>query len=125
MLQQIKADLAARPLIPAVAGGAAAAVDDRVLIIGGQIASGIDVINFSATCSPSKIYDPDVDESYPSGLGNASLYRDGVYVGKVLVRHGNPSWPAPFIAGQLLRVVGESIVGSGGSYEQTALVVSW
>jgi hypothetical protein len=112
MLQQIKADLAARPLIPAVAGGAAAA-QLRLLIIGGNTSNGVNCIKFASSVTPAKVYDPDVDTTYPDGLGRAVLFVDGVDSGRVLVRHLFESWKAPLIGGQVMRVTGTAKIGSG------------
>lgn len=103
-------------------GGASAA--RRLLIIGGQVSSGIDIIQYSASVTATSVYDPDTDSSYPSGMGRAWLIEDDLVVRRVLVRHNVSSWRVPLVAGQAPRTVATVTVSYSGT-DMTCWVPSW
>lgn len=127
-LERIEADLARRPLWSPVA--TAATTDRRLLIIGGQVVSGIDCIQYAASVTPAAAYDPDVTTTYPAGLGRAWLIEDGVNKGRVLVRHNLPGYMAVLIAGERARASYQETLtyysgGGGAVITMTAWCWDW
>lgn len=105
-------------------GGGGATPERRLLIIGGQVSSSIDIIQYAASVTPAAVYDPDVDASYPAGLGRAWLIEDGLAVSRVLVRHNVAGWRVPFVAGQAPRTLTTVTITYSGT-DMTCWVPSW
>ncbi len=89
-------------------GASASASSSFLQIIQGQeIATGQYAINYSASLTLTQLYDPDVDTTYPSGLGNAWLWTNGARsTGRVLVRHDATDYQFMLLAGVRRRVLG-------------------
>lgn len=113
-------------------GGAAVAVKKELIvnILGGNVLSnGLDGIYYGETVTPTKVYDPNVDDEYPNGLGRALLYIDGVpQTSKVLVRHDYSNYLTPFLIGQTFYVLGtdsiEYVENEGAENEvRTAMTI--
>jgi hypothetical protein len=100
--------VAARPAIAGKAGGGSEP-ERLVSIIGGNLlGSGAYGIKFvSALPTVDKFYDPDVDTTFPDGLGYATYYVDGVLEPEnVIVIHDWTIYRAPLISGLVLPVRG-------------------
>lgn len=70
------------------------------LIDGATLASGLVGIGYAASVAPSVLYNPDVDTSYITGLGNAYIWVRGVLQpSRVLVRHDVAGSPWPLLEG--------------------------
>ena len=68
--------------------------------------------------TPTAVYDPNTDTTFPDGLGRGILFVDGVQqAGYVLVLHNFSGAPFPVIAGDLVRIAGTTTLtydpGSG------------
>jgi hypothetical protein len=89
-----------------------------VQVIGGNtLASGQDGINFASTVTPTAAYDPDVDTTYPDGLGRGWLYSNGRILRRVLLRHDYGAYTAPFLVGRRIKIGGTvSLTYSGTSF---------
>jgi len=87
---------------------APAASVQRIQIIGGNaMASGIEAIQYAATVTMPKVYDPDVDTAYVAGLGNGWLFANGIrQPNRVLVRHDFIGDQTPLITGRRVSVSG-------------------
>jgi len=102
-------DLQAKSLlIPSRYGKSGAARGLRIQIIGGNpLASGIEAIQYAATVTMPKVYDPDVDTAYVAGLGNGWLFLNGIrQPNRVLVRHDFIGDQTPLITGRRVSVSG-------------------
>jgi hypothetical protein len=79
------------------------------IVVGGGnaalIGNSLDGIQYaSGPLTPTSAYDPDVDTVYQTGIGWGYLTVNGVLQpAKVLVRHKYAGYPAPLLAGNLLR----------------------
>jgi hypothetical protein len=107
------ARVAALPVITRMGGGGAASPVRTLVIVGGNAAdipNGMNGIVFTSTQVPNpytQLYDPVTDTVFPSGLGNAYLYSDGVLQpNKVLVFHNFYGWKAPVLGGFRCGVAG-------------------
>ncbi len=101
--------------------------DSLVLqVIGGQNVSGIDMIKFAATVTPTALWDPNVNTSgYDNGLGYGYLFINGaVQVSKVLIRHSFYAHLRPVPSGARLRVAGTEVLTYSGS-PMTAYIFDW
>jgi hypothetical protein len=72
-----------------------------VQVIGGQVEDGVDIIQYSlADPTLAKVYDPDVDTTYPAGLGRGWLMdARGHQVERVLVRNDFAGMAMPLVGG--------------------------
>lgn len=127
-IDRLQRDLARlRAQVPVrVAPSASDPVFLTVRIIGGNpLASGVECIQYAASVTPPKVYDPDVDTSYVTGIGNAYLYRNGQPVaGAVLVRHDWVADQMPLRSGRVLRVRGTVTLTYSGT-DFTAYTLDW
>lgn len=102
-----------------------------VKIIDGNLSGDTASILYYATDPTlSALYDPDVDTSYPTGLGRAWLMDEsGQQLQRVLVRHDFSGAQAPLVAGWVYKVRGTRYltVASGPDAGRTMLVylVTW
>jgi hypothetical protein len=112
--------------VPVRLGSAVTAVVDRwVQIIGGNpLASGFECIQYAPSVTPLALYDPDVDTSYPTGLGNGWLWEDGERIGRVLVVHDYEGDQTPADSGRPVAVNGTTTL-TYGSDTMTAYRVHW
>ncbi len=80
----------------------------QLWVIGGNtLASGHEAVQYAADFEPDAVYDPDVDTTYPPGLGNAWLFINGVQqTNRVLFRHKFTGYTQPLLAGRIMGVVG-------------------
>lgn len=87
----------------------------RVVIIGGNtLSGGLVGIKYALSVTPLALYDPDIDTSYPDGLGNAWDHLDGIrQANRVLVRHAFTGFTQPLTEGQPMAVVGSVILTFG------------
>lgn len=77
-------------------------------IIGGNtLSDGTVGITYNASAAATAIYNPEIDTSYASGLGNAWLYVNGTRQSlRVVVNHQFAGFPRPLRAGRRLRCNG-------------------
>jgi len=104
-LLQLRQEVYNRPLRVPTNGGTPAAIRRARIVGGNPLASGLEALQYAASVTPLAVYDPDVTTAYPTGLGNAVLYVDGVaQANKVLVRHAFTGDQSPILAGRMVSV---------------------
>jgi hypothetical protein len=97
-----------------------------VQIIGGQTSNGVPVIQYAIDpFTPDKVYDPAVDTTYISGLGNGYLMNSSGAQGlKVLIRHNFLGQNGPLLQGWVYQVSGQVSLSFGTS-TMIAYTVTW
>jgi hypothetical protein len=84
------------------------------IIDGADLGNGLVGIEYAGSVSPPTVYDPDVDTTYVTGMGNAYLWTDGVLSpNRVLVRHDAAGAPWPILEGMRFPVAGIVSVTAG------------
>lgn len=101
-------------MVPSVWAPQASPSQTLVIINGNDLGGGIAGVIYGSTVTLSSL--PDINGSandLPSGLGRAHLYEDGVYGGRVWVRHDRVVDSSPLIAGDRRRAMATSSISYG------------
>jgi hypothetical protein len=121
-LARLRSQVVVRPAAPAAADND----ETWIEIIGGNaLASGYDCIQYADSVTPAAVYDPDVDTSYPVGLGNGYLWINGErQADRVLVRHRFSANQVPIEQGRPVQTSGTETLSYSGT-DMTAYLVYW